>query len=92
MEAEKEEVGVRRHHRCNSIPEVGGDRGSDGGDSILIKPLLRVEKTEKETQIEQQKAVLKALDEKAKGGEITLKDIYEQNKLIIEMLQEMLQE
>ncbi len=24
MEAEKEEVGVRRHHRCNSIPEVGG--------------------------------------------------------------------
>jgi len=56
------------------------------------KPVLRIEKTEIETQIEQQKAVLKALDEKAKGGEITLKDIYEQNKLIIEMLQEMLQE
>ncbi len=52
------------------------------------KPVLRIEKTEIETQIEQQKAVLKALDEKAKGGEITLKDIYEQNKLIIEMLQE----
>jgi len=56
------------------------------------KPVLRIEKTEIETQIEQQKAVLKALDEKAKGGEITLKDVYEQNKLIIEMLQEMLQE
>jgi len=52
------------------------------------KPVLRIEKTEIETQIEQQKAVLKALDEKAKGGEITLKDVYEQNKLIIEMLQE----
>jgi len=24
MEAEKEEVRKRRHHRCNSIPEVGG--------------------------------------------------------------------
>jgi len=52
------------------------------------KPVLRIEKTEIETQIEQQKAVLKALDEKAKGGEITLKDVYAQNKLIIEMLQE----
>lgn len=52
------------------------------------KPVLRIEKTEIETQIEQQKAVLKALDEKAKGREITLKNIYEQNKLIIEMLQE----
>ena len=52
------------------------------------KPVLRIEKTEIEIQIEQQKAALKALDEKAKGREITLKNIYEQNKLIIEMLQE----
>lgn len=53
----------------------------------MIKPLLRVEKTEKETKKGQRKAKLASLAEKKKSGKLTLEDIYEQGQIIIDMLQ-----
>ena len=54
-----------------------------------MKPTLKVTKTEKEIKRDQRQAKLATLAEKKAKGKLALEDVYEQNALIIEMLEEM---
>lgn len=51
---------------------------------------MKIEKSEKTIKKEQRQSKLANLADKKKQGKLTLEDIYEQNQIIIEMIQEML--
>jgi len=55
-----------------------------------VKPVLKVKKSEAQVKQEQRQAKLATLAEKKAKGKLTLEDIYEQNTLIIEMLEKLL--
>lgn len=55
-----------------------------------MKPTLKVTKTEKEIKQEQRQTKLATLAGKKAKGKLTLEDIYEQNQIIIEMLQDLM--
>ena len=56
-----------------------------------MKPTLNISKSKKQVNREQRKEKIAALDKKKKQ-EITLDVVYEQNKLILEMLGELVSE
>lgn len=55
-----------------------------------MKPVLKVEKDEKQVKREQRQAKLAALAEKKAKGQLKLEDLDEKLNMVIEMLEELL--
>jgi len=55
-----------------------------------VKPVLKVEKDEKQVKREQRQAKLAALAEKKAKGQLKLEDLDEKLNMVIEMLEELL--
>lgn len=55
-----------------------------------MKPVLKVEKNEKQIKREQRQSKLAALSEKKKAGKLTMEDLDAKLDVIIEMLQDLM--
>lgn len=55
----------------------------------MSKPVLKIATPREKIRQEQDKFAVDALDNKKKGGKLTLEDVYDLNRLILKQLQEL---